>query len=438
MLKKLFIISIVMLFFLPNVLAIPFFDSSFTLRQEYNLTANYTITVTEFTNLTNYTAYLSFDTQTLISQGKLNSDCSDIRVVDAKTNQELNFEIEQGTCNSPLGTPLFIRFPVLNHDTTGVINNVMIYYNNSAATFKSAEFSQDAWDKRYDFVWHISNGSRINSVNGQILGSSHNLLNGTSNIPVGNMLNVTSSTDVPVSSFNNDDFTNHSVEVLYIKRRGDASTNEEFLLLGGAGSARQNGLGGKNLGAGTFEVKIYSTRSFNSIDTQLLGTSGENTLHYGHGAWFQNAIGANEAISRYIFDGTSTVEGSHSSRWDFSGDGNPISINDQTVFASGQGFRGEVTEVRVAKSFSMAHSQEYARMNTNIFLDQDNFWVAGSEESFVAPPEPPPITGQVAFETTGTSGILVRAGSIALTLVILLGLFLELVFRPLRSKLKGK
>lgn len=53
--------------------------------------------------------------------------------------------------------------------------------------------------------------------------------------------------------------------------------------------------------------------------------------------------------------------------------------------------------------------------------------------SSAAPPPPPAITGFA----TGTSGILVTAGTIAITLMVVIGIFIELVFRPIRKMRKG-
>jgi hypothetical protein len=49
--------------------------------------------------LKDYQVLVTLDTQTLISQGKMRSDCDDIRVVDGAGNQ-LSYWIEPGTCNT--------------------------------------------------------------------------------------------------------------------------------------------------------------------------------------------------------------------------------------------------------------------------------------------------------------------------------------------------
>ena len=385
--KKLFLMVAIFLLALPSVFSIPFFNNSFTIRQEYNLTANYTISDTRFTNLTNFTAYLSFDTQTLISQGKLKSDCSDLRVVDANTNEELNFEIEQGTCNQALGTPLFIRLPLLKHENTGVVNNIHIYYNSTEATFKPVVFSQETWDRRYKLIWHVGNASVVNSVNGQVSGGivpNHQSPN--SELAVGNMLNVTLGTQrVDISNFPRDNVTNVTIEALYSQHKGNAGSNDEFLVLGGAGSARQNGIGGQLAVSTVGNKKIYSTIDFNSINRPETSGHSFGIALYSVGNWIQNAIGANEAISQYYFNGDLVITGTSSTRWDLTdGASNSININHQTVFGAGsRAFRGMVTEVRIANNFTQASSSEQIQQNSNLFLENDDFWIQGNEEFLI-------------------------------------------------------
>jgi chitodextrinase len=78
--------------------------------------------------LTNEDVLVSVDTQTLISEGKLQSACEDIRFVDSDDSTVLDYWIEGG-CDTAT-TQVWVRIPSLPTDG----KTIYMYYDNSSAT----------------------------------------------------------------------------------------------------------------------------------------------------------------------------------------------------------------------------------------------------------------------------------------------------------------
>ena len=88
------------------------------------------VTVNNSTNsatLTNYQVQITTDTATLISQGKMNSDCSDMRFTDTDGTTILNYWIETG-CNTA-STLVWVKVPSISASSTKTIYE---YYGNSS------------------------------------------------------------------------------------------------------------------------------------------------------------------------------------------------------------------------------------------------------------------------------------------------------------------
>jgi len=83
-------------------------------------------------NLVNYTIKLIVDTQTPISQGKMRSDCGDIRFVSQDGSTKLPYWIESGI-NTP-STVIWVKIPLIPASGTIVI---YMYYGNPSATSES-------------------------------------------------------------------------------------------------------------------------------------------------------------------------------------------------------------------------------------------------------------------------------------------------------------
>ena len=124
-----------------------------------------TITEQSGSTLTDYQVKLTIDTANLISEGKMNSDCSDIRFTDENDN-EIPYWIENG-CNSA-NTIIWVKVPNIpaNGQTT-----IYMYYGNPDATSESNgdevfifwdDFSSDTGK------WSIECGT-VSWSNGQVI-----------------------------------------------------------------------------------------------------------------------------------------------------------------------------------------------------------------------------------------------------------------------------
>ncbi len=92
-----------------------------------------TVTETSGSSLTDYQVKITLDTASLISAGKMNADCSDIRVVDSDDLTALSFWVEDGTCNTA-STVIWAKVPSL---TASSSKTIYVYYGNSGATSAS-------------------------------------------------------------------------------------------------------------------------------------------------------------------------------------------------------------------------------------------------------------------------------------------------------------
>ena len=92
------------------------------------------IDVTEQTgsDLTDYQVKIVLDTESLISAGKMNADCSDIRIVDSDDSTKLPYWIADGTCNSS-STEIWTKLDL----TASSTKTIYVYYGNSGATSES-------------------------------------------------------------------------------------------------------------------------------------------------------------------------------------------------------------------------------------------------------------------------------------------------------------
>jgi uncharacterized membrane protein len=112
-------------------------------------------------NLTDYQVLVTLDTQNLISQGKMRSDCGDIRFTDSDGSSLLNYWIESG-CNTN-NTKIWVRVPFIQANSA---KTIYVYYGNPSATSLSNgtatfdffdDFSTDTlanYDHLTDLRWH--------------------------------------------------------------------------------------------------------------------------------------------------------------------------------------------------------------------------------------------------------------------------------------------
>jgi len=83
-------------------------------------------------SLTDYQISITLDTQSLISQGKMKSDCSDIRFTDFDGTL-LNYWIEPNTCNTN-NTKIWVKVPFIPGGST---ETIYLWYGNPNATSMS-------------------------------------------------------------------------------------------------------------------------------------------------------------------------------------------------------------------------------------------------------------------------------------------------------------
>ncbi len=107
----------------PQTITAAWFDDSWLYRKAVNLTNS------SGSNLTAFQVSFTLDTATLISNGKMQSDCDDIRVTDTNGNL-LPHWIEENNpgCNAS-ATKIWTKVPSL--PTSGA--TVYVYYGNSSA-----------------------------------------------------------------------------------------------------------------------------------------------------------------------------------------------------------------------------------------------------------------------------------------------------------------
>ena len=101
-----------------------------TSASSYNYKRPITINNTQNSNsLTDYQILITVDTTSLISAGKMRSDCGDIRFMDSDGTTQLNYWIGSG-CDSS-STRIWVKVPSIPASST---KTIYMYYGNSSAT----------------------------------------------------------------------------------------------------------------------------------------------------------------------------------------------------------------------------------------------------------------------------------------------------------------
>ncbi|MEM5812070.1 MAG: DUF2341 domain-containing protein, partial [Candidatus Aenigmatarchaeota archaeon] len=105
-------------------------------------------------NLNDYQVNITLDTQSLISNGKMQSDCADIRFTDSDGTTLLNYWIESG-CNTT-NTKIWVKVPFIQASST---KTIYVYYGNPSATSQSS--TTNTFIREIDGVvgsWHLDEG----------------------------------------------------------------------------------------------------------------------------------------------------------------------------------------------------------------------------------------------------------------------------------------
>jgi hypothetical protein len=106
-----------------------------------------TISNSSISSLTDYQVLITLDTQTLISAGKMRSDCGDIRFADSDGTTLLNYWLEGG-CNTT-STRIWVKVPSIPASSS---KTIYVYYGNPSAT------SQSNGDNTFDFFDDFNDG----------------------------------------------------------------------------------------------------------------------------------------------------------------------------------------------------------------------------------------------------------------------------------------
>lgn len=133
------------------------FNDSWNYKQEV------TTNSASASDLANFPYFLSIDTQTLITEGKMNDDCSDLRITNSAEDTVLAYEIVSG-CNTTT-TQVWAKIPSL---ATNNSTNIYFYYGNPTAV--DGQNISGLWNE-YKLVWHgesigTSKGNNFTNNNG--------------------------------------------------------------------------------------------------------------------------------------------------------------------------------------------------------------------------------------------------------------------------------
>jgi hypothetical protein len=110
-------------------------------NDSWNYRKQATITNNVETTLYNYSVMITLDTAELISQGKMQSDCGDIRIIE--NDQEINYGI---TNPNSISTEIYF---IANDLNDGNNTDIYIYYGNPDANNGFVENWKDAF-----YIWH--------------------------------------------------------------------------------------------------------------------------------------------------------------------------------------------------------------------------------------------------------------------------------------------
>ncbi len=121
--------------------------------------------------LTDHQVKITVDTSTIISSGKMQNDCSDIRIKDTNSVTNLNYWIEPGTCNTA-ETAIWTKVPVIaaSPDST----RIYITYGDSSlsdASDKANVFISEIDSSALQGHWHLdqTSGTTVPDSSGNVI-----------------------------------------------------------------------------------------------------------------------------------------------------------------------------------------------------------------------------------------------------------------------------
>lgn len=114
------------------------------IKPDWNYRRKMTISELSGNTLHDYSLTFTLDTATLISQGKMRSDCGDLRIVNENTGEELDWAIDE--------TKNTVTFRVETIEASSINNDLAIYYGNPSATYNSLNYEDVYYNFWTDFT----------------------------------------------------------------------------------------------------------------------------------------------------------------------------------------------------------------------------------------------------------------------------------------------
>ena len=337
----------------------PWWNSSWQYRKEI-----YINNTAEEATLNNFPAFIKVDTQSLISAGKMQSSCQDIRFTQNTTSGEVEipYEIEHG-CNTT-DTAIWIRV-----NLTGPGVTTYMYYGNPSAPAISNETKQSVWVE-YDFVTHLSSDMYLNSKN-----YSESVSTGTTNFVSGVFGEAHKWAGTTSEAFSYSDpndiyggdrsYDNYTLEwwgnVYESPTRSNYWGDKKYLF--------GIGYGGSTNKLNTWRIDFYNQSTSNRYVTYR-----GSELTYG--AWYHYVyqVNGNDGHCSNAYENATDNIGSYSKTTDawYSYVSNPIKIGKSYDYE-----RVIIDEFRIRHDKPLLSSAWINRSKHNA----DNYFVVGSEET---------------------------------------------------------
>ncbi|MCF7910281.1 fibronectin type III domain-containing protein, partial [Candidatus Pacearchaeota archaeon] len=146
-----------------NFASQPWWDDNYLYRKQINVTTGANV---PYKNYSDYTVQLSIDTSGLVSQGKMQSDADDLRII--YFNGSDNIELDRIVFNSGTSNTL-VRFKLQeNISSSSVDSNYFIYYGKSSAVNPPENYSNI-------YLWYddASSDKESDYIQGRLDESAH-------------------------------------------------------------------------------------------------------------------------------------------------------------------------------------------------------------------------------------------------------------------------
>ncbi len=260
-----------------------------------------TITNSSGGGLTNYQVKISVNTSRLISAGKLQSACQDLRVTD-NTGQSLNYWIETGTntCNTTT-TNIWVKVPTI---PTGASTVYVYYGNNTAAAAQNGNLTFDFFD---DF-----SASTLNTQKWTATGA-YSISGGTITITTGSVYTnapVVASTQNELFEMNNNwsgtptNYAGLTTSNAQSIQGGNAGLNKLAILMSNSASLLVAAWAADGATASYNVASFVSQFTATSAVNYISGFAYDSTnLHYFSNRTQTNAYATSVAYSPYLYLG---------------------------------------------------------------------------------------------------------------------------------------